>query len=238
MNPKGLYLVKILFHWAEAQAGFLPLVDHEPWSASFLNSALCKDLNGAGGGGGGGGGLKGAENGEELGWEGGKGCAAEMIIGRWQLPNTLCPWQHLLRLPQWWRVRWRKTAVYMPTAAGCCAGLVLCQQKMCQTLWPRFRWLGVHSVCQQISPGNTFAWTPLGHLPLLLPPRPSPAAQNRVPLPRMSSSGCFQNLYFSGTWGKPDAGLSCLEGSQHQQLKARQTSPFQAFGSWLEKYAG
>ena len=49
----------------------------------------------------------------------------------------------------------------MPTAAGCSAGLVLCQQKMCQTRWPRFKWLGVDSVCQQISPGSTFALTPL-----------------------------------------------------------------------------
>lgn len=111
-----------------------------------------------------------------------------MIIESWQLPNTLCPWQHLLSLPQWWRVRWRKTAVYMPTAAGCCAGLVLCQQKMCQTRWPRSKWLDVYSVCQGISPGNTFALTPLCHLPLLLPP---------LSLPRCTQhSSSSQNVIF------------------------------------------
>lgn len=33
----------------------------------------------------------------------------------------------------------------------------LCQQKMCQASWPGFRWLGVHSVCQQASSGSALA---------------------------------------------------------------------------------
>ena len=74
----------------------------------------------------------------------------------------------------------------MPTAAGCCAGLALCQQKMCQTRWPRFKWLGVDSVCQQISPGNTFALTPL----------PVPTSPVLLPL-HIEHSSSFQNVIFS-----------------------------------------
>ena len=191
-DPGRLYLVKILPHFGWGQ-GRIPLSRwHGPWSASWPNSALCKGSNGAGI-------FKAVERGKEPGWENRKGYATEMIIESWQLPNTLCPWQHLLSVPQRWRVRWRKTAVYMPTAAGCCAGLVLCQQKMCQTRWPCFKWLGVDLVCQGIRPGTTFALTPLSHLPLLLPPpppHPSPATHDIVPLPRMSSSGCFSEPVF------------------------------------------
>lgn len=151
-----------------------------PHSASLPQSALRKDPSGAGS--------------FEAGWQGGKnwggksrkGYATKMIIESWQLPNTLRPWQHLLSQPPWWRVRWRKTAVHVPTAAGCSAGLVLCQQKMCQTRWPRFKWLGVDSVYQQISPGSTFALTPL----------PVPTSPVLLPL-HIEHSSCFQNVIFS-----------------------------------------
>lgn len=58
---------------------------------------------------------------------------------------------------------------------------------------------------------------PCSHLP-----SPSPAPhRTQFLFPECHLQPAFQNLYFSGTWGKPDAVLNCLEGSQHQQSRAR-----------------
>lgn len=59
------------------------------------------------------------------------------------------------------RARWRKTAVKVPAAVGSSTKTALCQLDMCQIIWPHFKYLGVHSICQLALPGNTSALTPL-----------------------------------------------------------------------------
>lgn len=126
------------------------------------------------------------------GWEVGRsdgreGEMLEMILESWQLPNTLCPWQHLLSLPRCRQVRWRKTAADKPTAAGSCAGLRLCQRKRCQAHWPAFKWLGVLWLARN-KPREYICIRTAGHLLLPLSPSPHPFS------PEYTSA--FQSVFF------------------------------------------